>query len=301
MAALLGLLIGLGAAFLLEYVDTSIREEDEMASVTGLPTLASIPEFDSPPLIVRDDPHAHASESYRTLRAAVQFLTIERTLDVIQVTSAQPGEGKSTTASNLAFAAARGGQRVVLVDCDLRKPQIHSMFDLTNTVGFSSVMLKKDSLQDALKRLGEEPNLQVLTSGPTPPNPSELLSSARAAKLFASLANAFDLVIIDSPPVLPVADAAVLAGLADGVVLVGTTGLTERRSLMRTIDRLEKVDAPLIGTVLNRHGPTDGGYTYSYTASVVGEGGGSLELDLDEVDATGPVFPDPQPSEEAHR
>jgi capsular exopolysaccharide synthesis family protein len=299
LAALIGLLIGLGAAFLLEYVDTSIRDEDQMASVTGLPTLASIPEFTSTPLITRDDPHSHATESYRTLRAAVQFLTIERTLDIVQVTSPQPGEGKSTTASNLAFAAARGGQRVVLVDCDLRKPQIHSMFDLSNSAGFSSVMLKKDSLQDALKRLSEEPNLKVLTSGPTPPNPSELLSASRAKKLFASLAEAFDLVIIDSPPVLPVADATVLAGLADGVILVGTSGTTERRSLLKTIDRLEKVDAPLIGTVLNRHDATDGsGYAYTYSGAVEGEGDGSLELDLD---APEPESAASEPPEQARR
>jgi capsular exopolysaccharide synthesis family protein len=286
LAALVGLLIGLGAAFLLEYVDTSIRDEDEMAAVTGLPTLASIPEFDSTPLIVRDDPHSHATESYRTLRAAVQFLTIERTLDIVQITSAQPQEGKSTTAGNLAFAAARGGQRVVLVDCDLRKPQIHLMFSLPNDAGFSSVMLKKHSLQDALHRLSEEPNLQVLTSGPTPPNPSELLSATRATKLFASLAQAFDLVIIDSPPVLPVADAAVLAGLADGVILIGTSGMTERRSLQKTIDRLDKVDAPLIGTVLNRHDATDGkAYTYSYAGVREGPDNGSLELDIDGADS----------------
>jgi len=161
------------------------------------------------------------------------------------------------------------------------------------------VMLKKDSLQDALKRLSEEPNLKVLTSGPTPPNPSELLSASRAKKLFASLAEAFDLVIIDSPPVLPVADATVLAGLADGVILVGTSGTTERRSLLKTIDRLEKVDAPLIGTVLNRHDATDGsGYAYTYSGAVEGEGDGSLELDLD---APEPESAASEPPEQARR
>ncbi len=266
LAAMLGLLIGLGVAFLLEYLDTSIRDEEELSAISGLPTLATIPESEGGSrLISRDDPHSRSSEAYRSLRTAVQFLTIDRTIKVIQVTSPHPGEGKSTTAANLAFVVANGGRKTVLVDCDLRKPQIHGMFGTSNDRGFSSVMLEQVSLQGALQEVYDEPNLSVLGSGPTPPNPSELLSSTRAAKIFEALAGAFDLVIVDSPPVLPVADAAVLAGLADGVILVGTSGTTERRTLAKTIDRLEQVDAKLLGTVLNRHDVADDvDYTYIY-------------------------------------
>lgn len=267
-AAMLGLLIGLGVAFLLEYLDTSIRDEDDLSSVSGLPTLASIPEAaSSGRLIARDNPHSRSAEAYRSLRTAVQFLTLDRTITVIQVTSPHPGEGKSTTAANLAFVFARGGRKVVLVDCDLRKPQIHSVFGTSSERGFCSVMLKQVSLQSALQEVDDEPNLSVLAAGPTPPNPSELLSSARAADIFESLSGAFDLVIVDSPPVLPVADAAVLAGLADGVILVTASGTTERRTLVKTIDRLEQVDAELLGTVLNRHDAPDSvDYAYTYDA-----------------------------------
>jgi capsular exopolysaccharide synthesis family protein len=287
LAAVIGLLLGLGAAFLLEYVDTSIRDEDEMMAATGLSTLASIPEFDSStPLIARTDRHAPATEAYRSLRAAVQFLAVDRTLDVIQITSPQPGEGKSTTAANLAVIAARGGQRVVIVDCDLRKPQLHTMFGLANVNGFSSLMLERVRLRDVLLRVEGEKTLWVLPAGPLPPNPSELLSSTRSTKAFAALVNAFDLVIIDSPPVLPVADATVLCGHADGVIIVGTAGVTQRRALERTIDRLEQVDATLVGSVLNRHQAGDAeAYAYAYAAAQ----GDVHDADLS-IDELEPIF-----------
>jgi non-specific protein-tyrosine kinase len=288
--AMLGLLIGLGVAFLLEYLDTSIRGEDELSSVTGLPTLATIPVSTSGvQLVARDDQHSPAAEAYRSLRTAVQFLTIDRTIKIIQVTSPHPGEGKSTTAANLAYVAANAGRRVVLVDCDLRKPQIQAIFGLSNEGGFTSVMLKRISLKDALWRSPDEPKLNVLVAGPAPPNPSELLSADRAVKLFESLAGVFDLIVIDSPPVLPVADAAVLAGLADGVIVVVGSGTTERRTLAKTLDRLSQVDAQLLGTVLNRHDPQDGvDYAYTYTTDNT-ETMTDSSLELDDASSSEPA------------
>jgi capsular exopolysaccharide synthesis family protein len=271
---MLGLLIGLGVAFLLDYLDTSIRDEDDLAAATGLPTLAVIPELVVPKgadrghLVSRDDPHAPAAEGYRSLRTALQFLAVERTLRVVEVTSPYPSEGKTTTAANLAVAAARGGQRVILVDCDLRKPQIHTYFGISNDRGFTSVLLRKCSLQDAVDPVPGESKLQVLSSGPIPPNPSELLASDRARTILEALADAVDLVVIDSPPVLPVADAVLLSGLADGVVLVAASGSTDRRTLAKTIDRFRQVDASLLGTVLNRFDPKGSiDYGYSYGSS----------------------------------
>ena len=272
-AVMLGLLIGLGMAFLLDYLDTSIRDEDDLAAATGLPTLAIIPELtgikdDAAHLATRDNPHSPGAEGYRTLRTAVQFLAIDRTLRVIEFTSPHPSEGKTTTAANLAIAAARGGQRVVLVDCDLRKPQVHSYFGLSNDIGFTSVLLRKCSLQDAVKSVPDEPKLQVLSSGPTPPNPSELLASERARTILDSLRGAVDLVVIDSPPVLPVADAVVLSGLVDGVIIVAASGLTDRRTLAKTMDRFQQVEAPLLGTVLNRYNPQRYiDYSYAYSSA----------------------------------
>jgi capsular exopolysaccharide synthesis family protein len=270
-ALMLGLLIGLGTAFLLEYIDTSIRDEDELAAASGLPTLAVVPDEDFDdvdgrfPIVTRDHPHSSASEAYRGLRTAVQFIALDRTLKVVQLTSPRPGEGKTTTAANLAIAAARGGQRVVLVDCDLRKPQINACFGLGNETGFTSVLLRKATLQAAVVSAPDEPRLRILPSGPIPPNPSELLASDRARAIVQALADAVDLVVIDSPPVLPVADSVSISGLADGVVIVAAAESTDRRTISKTIDRFEQVEAPLIGTVLNRADPRQSiEYRYEY-------------------------------------
>lgn len=273
-AAMVGLLLGLGMAFLLDYLDTSIRDEDELAAATGLPTLAVIPELVLPKddprgfVVTRDDPHSPGAEGYRTLRTALQFLAIDRTLRVIEFTSPHPSEGKTTTAINLAVAAARGGQRVVLVDCDLRKPQVHNYFGLPNDLGFTSVLLRKSSLQDAVQPVDDEPKLHVLSSGPTPPNPSELLAGDRTQTILDSLGAAADLVVIDSPPVLPVVDAVVLSGVVDGVIVVAASGSTDRRTMAKTMDRFNQVDAPVLGTVLNRYEPNrSDDYSYGYGAT----------------------------------
>jgi succinoglycan biosynthesis transport protein ExoP len=279
LALVVGLLIGLGAAFLLDYLDTSVRDEEDVMRATGLPNLATVPNLaakkssagETPYLVTREHPHSPAAEAFRSLQTAIKFLGLERPLKTLLVTSARPGEGKTTTATNLAITAARSGQRVLLVDCDLRKPQAHLFFGLPNDVGFTSVLLGDATMREVAQLVSDAPKLAVITSGPVPPNASELLAGDRTRVSFEALSESADLVILDSPPVLPVSDPVILAALVDGVIVVVSAGSTDRRQLTKTIDRLSQVDAPLLGTVLNRFDPVDvGDYSYGYEPGTVG-------------------------------
>jgi polysaccharide biosynthesis transport protein len=270
LALVVGLVLGVGAAFLIEYLDTSLRTEDDLQAASGgLATLAVVPELttwksgDQPHLITREQPQSPSSEAYRALRTSVQFLGIDRTIGTIGFTSASPGDGKTTTAANLAVACARAGQRVVLVDCDLRKPRVHEFFGLSNAMGFTTVLLGEASLETAAHRIADEPGLVVITSGPVPPDPSELLSGKRARSLVSAVAAQADLVIIDSPPVLAVADPLVVAGMVDGMILVASAGRSARDDIGRAVEQLQLVEAPMLGTVLNRSSGL-GGYNYGY-------------------------------------
>jgi polysaccharide biosynthesis transport protein len=268
LALVVGLLIGLGLAFIVDYLDTSLKGPDDLARVSGgLPTLAVVPLLegwkpaDHPRLISLEDPHSPSSEAYRGLRTSIQFLGLDREMKVIQFTSPRPGDGKSTTAGNLAITMARSGKRVLLVDCDLRKPRVHEFFDLPNVVGFTSVLLGEAAIGEAAYAVDGEPNLLVMPSGPIPPDPSELLSGQRASAALAAISEQADVVIVDSPPVLAVSDPLVLSGLADAVVVVVAAGGTDTRQVSRALEQLHQVEAPLIGTVLNR---LEGGKMASY-------------------------------------
>jgi len=273
LAMVVGLLIGLGAAFLLDYLDTSVRDEDDLTNATGLPNLATIPHMppkktpngEVPYLVAREHPQSPASEAFRSLQTAIKFLALERTLHTLLVTSPRPSEGKTTTATNLAITAARSGQRVLLVDCDLRKPQAHLFFNLQNEQGFTSVLLGEATMRQVAQLVPDAAKLAVITSGPVPPNASELLAGERTKASLEALSESVDLVIIDSPPVLPVSDPLILASLVDGVIVVASAGTTDRRQLAKTIDRLAQVEAPMLGTVLNRYDPIDHtDYAYGY-------------------------------------
>ena len=271
LAAVVGLLIGLAAAFLLDYLDTSVRDEDDLARATGMPNLATIPPLppkpgasgDVPYLVTREHPQSQASEAFRSLHTAIKFLALERPLHTVLVTSPRPGEGKTTTATNLAISAAKSGQRVLLVDCDLRKPQAHLFFELSNDLGFTSVLLGDATMRRVAQLVPDAATLAVITSGPIPPNASELLAGDRTKASLEALGASVDLVIVDSPPVLPVSDPLILASLVDGVIVVASAGTTDRRQLAKTIDRLSQVDAPILGTVLNRFDPIERS-TYGY-------------------------------------
>jgi non-specific protein-tyrosine kinase len=270
LALVVGLLIGLGAAFLVDYLDNSLRDEDDLAKSTRLPVLAVIPKLkDWKPtdvhVITREQPSSPPAEAYRSLRTAVQFLGVEREIAVIQVTSPRAGEGKTTTSTNLAVACARAGQRVALVDCDLRRPRVHAFFGLPNDKGFTTAMVGA-TFSEVAQKVDGEPNLAVIASGPMPPDPSELLAGRTASAFINQLRNEVDLVIIDSPPVLVVADPLVISRMADGVILVASAKQTDRREVVTAAEQLAQIDAPVIGTVLNSY-DIDSGSSYDYRYS----------------------------------
>jgi non-specific protein-tyrosine kinase len=273
LAGLLGgLAIGLAVAFLLDYLDDSVTSKSDLEEATGgVTTLALIPRVpewkdrEASYLVSIEAPSSPVAEAYRSLRTSVQFASLERPIKVLQVTSPRSQEGKSTTAANLAVVLARAGQRVVLIDCDLRKPRIHEFFGLANGKGFTSVLLGQTSLVQAIQAVPGQDRLRVLASGPTPPDPSELLASRRTSQLFDAIREAADIILVDSPPVLPVTDALVVSDLADAVILVANAGVTGKKEAHRAVELLQQVDAPLIGTVLNGVGGARGyGYGYGY-------------------------------------
>lgn len=271
LAALLGLLAALAAVFALDRMDNKIRTRaDVERAVPELPVLASVPvmtgkQTAADTLAIDLLPTGHpAGEAYRSLRTSLQFLSIQRELTVIQVTSATVSEGKSTTLANLALALADNGNAVTVVCCDLRRPRIHKFFGMDNQIGLTSVLAGMIPLDDAIRSPSNAPDVSVLSAGPPPPNPSELLSSSAAEKLFEYLRETADVVLIDSPPVLPVTDAAVLARYADASILVASAGQTTMSHLAEAAERMLAVDAPLVGVVLNRVAESSsyGGYAY---------------------------------------
>jgi polysaccharide biosynthesis transport protein len=273
LGLMLGLSLGIGLAVLRESLDTTIKRIDDLQSITGAGALGMI-AYDSDaakhPLVTAIDPSSTRSESFRTLRTNLQFVDIDHPPRTVVITSAVAGEGKSTTACNLAITLAQAGIRVALVESDLRRPKISEYLGVEGAVGLTSVLIGRASLDDALQSWGRC-GLAVLASGPIPPNPSELLGSGHMVALLRQLQQRFDVVIIDAPPLLPVTDAAVLSRICDGAVLVVRYGRTRREQLLRTTQALETVDARILGTVMNM-APTKGpdayaygyGYAYSY-------------------------------------
>ncbi|MEA2972466.1 MAG: tyrosine-protein kinase [Actinomycetota bacterium] len=271
LAGLGGLGLAIAVALLLERVDDSLRTKDQLARAADLPVIGTIPtvatslaHLGRPSVVSLTTPRSPATEAYRTLRTAVQFLPIEG-VTMIQVTSPTAGDGKTTTLANLGVALARAGQQVALVCCDLRRPKLHEFFGMTNDIGFTSVLLGKVPLSAALQQVPDQDRLYVLASGPLPPNPSELLSSRRAREVLASLRAEAEIVLIDSPPVLPVSDAMIIAGLVDVTFLVCAADRTSTRDVTRAVEQLRQVGAPLVGAILNGAGPESAyGGKYGY-------------------------------------
>lgn len=257
LAFLGGLVVGLIAAVIAGLLDSTIRSSRQLGDITGVPNLAVIPRIplgEPRPgdLVTLRDPNSNEAEAYRTLRTAVEFLAGDVGATVLLVTSPRPGEGKSSVAANLAVVAAQAGRHVVLIDGDLRKPQVHRSFGIRNDRGLSSVLTGESPMSRSVSRVEAEPNLVVLPSGPPPPDPAELLLSDRLGRAIDALGGAADLVVVDAPPVLPVTDAAVLAQRCDMVLLAATAGLSDRREWRQTLERLGVVQARIIGTVLSR-------------------------------------------------
>jgi capsular exopolysaccharide synthesis family protein len=212
--------------------------------------------------IVEKEPKSIAAENYRTLRTNIQYSSFDKEYKVIVVTSSEPSEGKSTTAGNLALSMAQDNKKVILIDCDLRKPSIHKKFKLSNLVGLSDVIIGKADLVKAAHKYNN--NLVVLTSGKIPPNPSEMLSSKTMGNLLETLKQSFDYIILDTPPVQAVTDSQILATKADGTILVVRAEKTKKDSVQNAVNLLKKVNANIIGTVLNGVDTNRNKYYYYY-------------------------------------
>ena len=212
------------------------------------------------PLVTLADPRSPASEAYRTLRTNLQFSSLDKPVRTILVTGVDAGEGKSTTLANLAVVLAQGGKRVVAVDCDLRRPTLHKAFGLSAEPGLTSAILEPSGTLPRQQTSVE--GLSLLASGPLPPNPSELLGSRRFEEILAALAKEADIVLLDAPPIVSVSDAAVLASKVDGVLLVVSAGKTKRELARRAKSLLEKVNAHILGVVLNNARLEKSMYTY---------------------------------------
>jgi capsular exopolysaccharide synthesis family protein len=268
LGVLLGLLAGVGAAALRTRLDRTVSGEDDVRDAVGLPVLGAIcydPDARLRPLVVHGPSHAPRAEAFRVLRTNLRFVDVDTHPRTIVVTSALPGEGKTTTSANLAFTLAQAGARVVLVEGDLRRPTFGEYLGVESAVGLTSVLIGAADLDDVLQPWGQDGahpgrsrhggahpgRFDVLPSGPVPPNPSELLGSRGMHALLTRLAARYDAVLVDASPLLPVTDAAVLAAQCDAVLFVARTRRTHRQQIVTAVEALRAVDARLLGVVLN--------------------------------------------------
>jgi succinoglycan biosynthesis transport protein ExoP len=261
-----GLILACGLAALLEYLDDTVKSPEEVEAAAGLTTLGGVARFHRPRspeggLVATRHRHPVA-EAYRMLRTNVQFSTLEKPAQTLLVTSANPGEGKTTTVANLALVMAQTGKRVIAVDSDLRRPTLHRFFGVGNGTGLTTLLLSGEPELDGCLKPTTFDNLWVLPSGPQPPNPSELLGSRRLESVLQTLKQSADVIVMDSPPALAVADASILASRVDGTLLVVDSGRTRAGSLERAKEALGRAKTNLLGAVLNKL--TDRGRDYYY-------------------------------------
>jgi capsular exopolysaccharide synthesis family protein len=214
-------------------------------------------------LIASLSPKSPISEQYRTIRTNISFSTIDEEIKTLMITSSGPGEGKSTTAGNLAVVYAQQGKSVLLVDADLRKPTVHYTFGLTNTFGLTSVLTRQSTIEESVKP-SDVNYLDILTSGPIPPNPAELISSKGMKRFMNEVSEKYDMVIFDTPPVNAVTDAQLLANQCHGTVLVVSSGKTEKDSAIKAKELLDSAQAKLLGIVLNNRKLKESSYYYYY-------------------------------------
>jgi capsular exopolysaccharide synthesis family protein len=265
LGGLLGLVLGVSLAFIRRRLDDTVRNPEEVEALTGLSSLGTIvrmPGDDRRPLFYRLAtllyPRSPAAEGFRHIRTSVEFAAGDTPIRSVLVTSAMPGDGKTTFASNLAIAYAQAGRKVCLVDGDLRKPELHTMFRIPNETGLSDLLRGHDVPFESVTMGTEVPGLRVLPSGVRPANPAELVASGRMRQILTNLLDHVDLVVIDTPPIQAVTDAALLASLADGTILVAASGKTRRAAIVRARDTLARVGANVLGTALNGVSEQDG-------------------------------------------
>ncbi len=269
VAAAIGAMLAIGAAFLLEYLDDTVKSGEDVRQITQLAALGGVPNISgenlTDKLIALRQPRSPIAEAYRMVRTNLRFSNIDSPLRTIMVTSPNPAEGKSLTTANLAVVLAQSGQRVILVDADLRRPTQHHIFDLDGQVGLTTILPNPAlHVSDVWQDTPIE-NLKVITSGPVPPNPADMLGSKRMGQLIEELRTKAEIVLFDTPPVTAVADVSILVGRLDGVLLVVRCGQTRRASLQQSKEILSTAGAHLLGVVLNQLPKRERDYAYYYS------------------------------------
>jgi capsular exopolysaccharide synthesis family protein len=268
------LLLGCGLAYLRDMVDQRLRSTEEVKHVTGMQVLGVVPHIQKVKTAalrgqqLHADPMSDVAESYRTIRTALYFGSPAGAVRTLLITSPAPGEGKSTLASNLAIAMAQAGNRILLLDADFRKPTQHKTFEIEKHIGLSTVLANQQTLEEAIRPTMVN-GLDVLPCGPIPANPSEILNSQMFADVLDSLAERYDHVLVDSPPVMPVTDARILAANCDATLLALRAEKSTRRSATYARDVLRSVGARLLGVVVNDVPRRKGLYGYYYSDSEI--------------------------------
>jgi capsular exopolysaccharide synthesis family protein len=293
IAAALAFLLALGAAIVWEHIDDRLKSVEDVERVTGLATVGLIGQMPGERgrnlfyrLATLLYPRSPAAEAFRALRTNLDFAGLDKGLRTIVVTSSIPSEGKTVVAANLAIAYAQSGRRTILVDADLRRPGVHGIFQMPNELGLTDLVRTDETKLDDVARATEAPNLRVITAGTIPANPAELLGSRRMATIFERLTAAADVLIIDTPPVTAVTDAAVVAARADATIMVIQSHRASERIVRRGVEALAKVNARIVGAVLNNvPGPISAPYYGRRDGSASG-GSGPTFVDTDELERT---------------
>ncbi|MBL4934987.1 polysaccharide biosynthesis tyrosine autokinase [Clostridium sp. YIM B02515] len=255
IAFFLGLAASIVLILLIEYLDNTVKTQEDIEKLARVPVIGIIPNegetTEDKKLISIKAPKSLVSEAYRTLRTSIQFSSFDKKIETIVVTSSKQGEGKTTIVSNLAITTAQSGKKVLLIDCDLRRPRIYKKLGILNREGLTNIVAGERKKSECIRAM-DLPNLHVITSGPIPPNPAEILGSIRMKNLLKELKEDFDMILIDTPPVLAVTDAQILSTLCDGVLLVACCGETDRNDLIRAKELIDKVGGKVLGAVINK-------------------------------------------------
>ncbi len=289
----IGLIGGVALSFMVETLDNTVQTPDQVQALTGMPSLGLVPESKllegvrdiprlarssalsrdpSKQLVAQLRPTSDIAESYRTVRTSILLSSAVRPPRIMMFTSPLPKEGKTTTSVNMAVVLAQRGVRVLLIDADMRRPSVHGAFGLPNTSGLSSLLAGLDQYESVLRTFSPQPNLSIITAGPIAPNPAELLGSDRMRDLLAKLRTEYDHVILDTPPVIPVTDPAVLSAMVDAVLLVVRSGKTTKNALRHARNLLLQINAPVMGTIVNGANMHSPDYYYQYYYGYRGKG-----------------------------
>jgi non-specific protein-tyrosine kinase len=266
LAAMVGLMLAVGVIFLIEALDDTIKTPDDVKKTLGLPVLGVIAKHDAEDgkPITSTTPRSPVAEAFRSLRTNIQYTAIDSPLEKILVTSTDPREGKSTVVTNLGVVFAQLGRKVTLIDADLRKPSLHRKVGVQNRTGLTALFVRSMDTLELIMQKTETPNLNIITSGELPPNPSELLGSKKMKSILDKIAESSDMIIIDSPPALAVTDSLVMVPYVDAVLIVIKPGFTKAKSALLIVEQFKRSNANLIGVVMNELDLGRSRYSYKY-------------------------------------